>query len=343
MDKKKLFDNIINVTKIVAPAVVTQQVYDKMFNHHFHTFTPFYFTIEDFPNLTSERHEFYSDNKSKLVGYIYKYKNSPQNGLFVFAHGYGGGGHHCYLDVINTICKLGYVVFAYDATACDESEGHTIKGFTQGLLDVDKAILFVESLKEYSHLPLYLCGHSWGAYSVSAVLGWHQNVKGVIAMSGFDHATAPFKFNGERYAGDKANEFMLYVDTFEKLLFGSVCETSALESFANSNAKICIIHSEDDATIPIEAGFNQYYKRFKNDKRFKFIRLLTHGHGTVYYTLEGKHYYDKIHRQYDKYVKDNKPNEEQKVQYLKEHIDRDKYNSLVDEKLIKKAIGFITK
>ena len=85
MDKKKLFDNIINVTKIVAPAVVTQQVYDKMFNHHFHTFTPFYFTIEDFPNLTSERHEFYSDNKSKLVGYIYKYKNSPQNGLFVFA------------------------------------------------------------------------------------------------------------------------------------------------------------------------------------------------------------------------------------------------------------------
>lgn len=343
MDKKKIFENILNVTKIVAPAVVTEQVYEKMFNHHFLTFKPFYFDVSDFPELESERHVFHSDSKLKLVGYIYKYKNIQPKGIFVFAHGFGGGGHHCYLDLINVICKFGYVVFAYDATANDESEGHTIKGFTQGLLDVDKAISYVENLKEYQHLPLYLCGHSWGAYSVSAVVSWHQKVKGVIAMSGFDHATAPFKHNGERYAGEKANDFMLYVDTYERLLFGDVCKTSALESFENTNAKICIIHSEDDVTIPIEAGFDLYYSKFKGDKRFKFIRLLTHGHGTVYYTLQGKHYYDKIHKEYDKFVKQYKPDEDQKVEFLKKNIDRNKYNHMVDIKLIKTAIDFITK
>ena len=344
MDKKKLLDNIIGVGKIVGPAVVTQQVYDRMFNHHFYSFKPIFFDNSDFPELESERYIFHSDSKQNLVGYIYKYKLDNYKGLFVFAHGYGGGGHHCYLDLINVLCEYGYVVFAYDATANDESEGHTIKGFTQGLLDADKAISFVKTLPEYQHLPLYLCGHSWGAYSISTALGWHQDVKGIIAMSGFNQATAPFKHNGERYAGDKANDFMIYVDSYERLLFGDVCKTTAIESFKNSNAKICIIHSEDDSTIPIEAGFDLYHKEFKGDKRFEFIRRLIHGHGTIYYTLEGKRYYEKIRQQYNKYVKDNdNPSLELRAEFLKKTIDRKIYNHMVDEKLIKKALDFITK
>ena len=126
-------------------------------------------------------------------------------------------------------------------------------------------------------------------------------------------------------------------------LFGKICESNALHSFANSKAKIVIVHSEDDQTVPIEAGFTLYKKQFGKDKRFKFIKLLEHGHGTVYYTLEGKHYYDKVHHEYDKFVKKNKPDEEAKVAYIKEHLDREKYNHMVDTKLIKKCIDFITK
>ena len=83
MDKKKIFDNIINVGKLVGPAVVTKQVYDKMFAHHFTTFEPFYFSFHDFPNLDKERHVFYSEAKLKLVGYIYKYKDINYKGLFI--------------------------------------------------------------------------------------------------------------------------------------------------------------------------------------------------------------------------------------------------------------------
>lgn len=343
MDKKKIFDAILSTGKILAPAVVTERVYDKMFNHHFFSYPPLTFTLNDFPNLSAKRYEFYSENRNLLVGYVYKYKDVKIRGLFIFCHGYGGGGHHCYLDLINAICKQGFYVFAYDATANDESQGHSMKGFTQGLLDADSAITFVERLDEYQNMPLYLCGHSWGAYSASNALGWHPSISGLIAFSGFNRSTEIFKANGERYAGDQANDFMIYVDTYERLLFGDIYAREAIDSFKESKAKIVIVHSEDDSTVPITAGYDMYHKIFKNDKRFKFVHLLNHGHGTVYYTLKGKAYFDKVHREYDKFVKSSKPTNEQKEQFIKEHIDRNIYNNLVDEKALKTYVDFIAK
>ena len=343
MDKKKLFSDILSIAKVVTPAIATEGVYEKMFHHHFLSARPARFEMEDFPDLERERHTFLSYSKNRLVGYIYQCKKLAKKGLFVFAHGYGGGGHHCYLDLIHALCKRGFYVFAYDATANDESEGTTMKGFTQGLLDADKAITYVETLKAYQKIPLYLCGHSWGAYSMSSSIAWHLKVRGLIAFSGFNNATGIFKANGERYAGDMANDFMGYVDTFEHLLFGDVCKTTAINAFHNTKAKICIVHSEDDRTVPIDAGFNLYKAEFKNDKRFKFIKLLNRGHGTVYYTLEGKRYCDKVNKDYDRFVKKEKPTDEQKAEYIAKHINRKKYNNMIDEKLIDKAINFITK
>lgn len=343
MDKKKIFDTIIGATKLVAPAVVTEQVYDKMFNHHFSTYKPLSFSLCDYPGLLATRHTFKSANKNTLVGYVYSYKTLQNRGIFVFSHGFGTGGHHNYLDLIQSICKNGFYVFAYDATACDESEGHTLKGFTTGMLDADKAISYVESLKEYEKLPLYLCGHSWGAYSASTALGWHKRVKGLIALSGFNQATEIFRANGEKYAGEQSKEFMVYVDTFERLLFGDICKRTAIKSFKESKARIAIVHSSDDKTVPITAGFNIYKKEFEKDKRFKFIRFLSRGHGTVYYTIENRRYYEKFHSEYNKFVKHNKPSEEEKINYINEHLDRKRYSNLVDEKLIKDLIKFISK
>lgn len=343
MDKKKFFEELVNAGKVLGPAILTERIYNMMFNHRIHCYKPLFFQMDDFPDLTRERHTFYSYSKNQLVGYVYSLKNAQNKGIFVFSHGYGGGGHHCYLDLIHAICEQGYFVFAYDMTANDESEGHSMKGFTQGMLDADRAISYVESLSEYQHLPLYLCGHSLGAYSVSTALTFHKEVKGVIAFSGFNQATSTFKYNGEKYAGEKSQEFMSYVDIYERLLFGDIANTTAVDAFENCPAKIVIVHSEDDMTVPITAGYDIYHQRFKDNNRFKFIRLFIHGHGTVYDTLEGKHYQDKIRKEFNAYVKKDNPSEEAKEQFLKQLIDRQIYNNCVDKKLIKTAIEFITK
>ena len=73
------------------------------------------------------------------------------------------------------------------------------------------------------------------------------------------------------------------------------------------------------------------------------MKFKDQGHGTVYYTKEGKAYFDKVNSEYERFVKKQKPEEEAKLVYLKEHIDRKIYNNLVNEKLIKKLISYITK
>ena len=342
MDKKAIFRTIIEAGKTIAPPIVVERIYHKMFGHHFYSPKHLSFEVEDFKGLKREKHPFVSYNKNKLIGYIY-YQKSPQNkGIFVFSHGYGGGGHHCYLDLINEVTKLGYNVFAYDATANDESEGDDMRGFTQGLLDADKAISYVESLKEYKDMPLYLMGHSWDAYSVSNALEFHPRVKGLISLAGFNISYSIFEANGQLYAGDTSKEFLEHIKDRENYLFGKMAFHTAIESFKHSTAKIVIVHSGDDSTVPISAGYDQYYKEFKDNKRFHFIRLNFRGHGTVYYTLSGKRYYDSVNANYERYLKNNKEaTEEMKDEYLTKLIDRKKYCSSVDVELIKKAIKFI--
>ena len=344
MKVKKILSNVLSVTKAVAPAVGTKKLYDSMFNHRFETNKLLAFSENDFPNLIKEeRYEFLS-GKNMLVGYIYRQKNKKGRGLFVFAHGFGGGGHHCYLDLINSICANGFLVFAYDATANDESEGKGIGGFTQGLLDAHNAISFIENLDKYSKLPLYLCGHSWGAYSVSCALGWHPNVKGLIALSGFNNATSIFKANNDKYVGEKGIDFIRCVDSYEEILFGKVCQRTAIESFRDAkDTRIAIVHSFDDKIVPISVGLDLYKKEFENEKRFLFVRLLNKGHGTVYYTTNGKQYYEKIEDAYNRINQREKMDDKEKAEFMLSRIDRKKYNSMVDDKLIERLIKFVSK
>lgn len=332
----------INVGKTVTPFVVTKAIYDKMFNHRFEADKYLVFRLEDFPNLEAKKYTFKS-GKNTLVGYIYSYKNKKPKGIIVFSHGYGGGGHKTYLDLINAFCSYGLAVFGYDATANDESEGTTIRGFTQGYIDAHNAISFVESLPEYQKLPLYLAGHSWGAFSESNALGLHPRAKGLIAFSGFNGPTTIFKANGEKFAGEDANVFMPYVDTYEHLLFGKLANTTAIESFKkNKKAKIVIVHSEDDPTVPIDGGFKLYEKEFKDDHRFLFIKLKNKGHATVFYTKHGKEYYDNFVSLYRAYKKKN-PTDEDLTNYVNQTLNRGLYSNMVDQSLIDRCLDFITR
>ena len=341
MDKKGIFQAIASLAKTVTPVIAVEKIYQGMFGHHFYSHKQFAFSWSDFPTLEREKHTFISHDKKQLIGYIYTQKGLQNKGIFVFSHGYGGGGHHCYLDLINVVTKMGYFVFAYDATANDESEGDSIKGFTQGLLDCDKAISYVEKLRRFKDMPLYLFGHSWGAYSVSNALEFHPRVKGVIALSGFNEATSIFEANGGMYAGDKGLEFYEHIRNHEIELFGAMATHTAIESFKKSKAKVFIAHSLNDTTVPISAGYNLYIREFENNRRFKFVRFLNRGHGTIYITFEGIDYINHINSTYNSFIKEEDRTDKQKDTFLKKLIDRKKYSNLVDVSFIKEAINFI--
>lgn len=58
--------------------------------------------------------------------------------------------------------RKGYDVFAYDATGNDESEGNSVKGVPQFLIDLDYAIQFVKQTPDFDGSPIVLFGHSLG-------------------------------------------------------------------------------------------------------------------------------------------------------------------------------------
>ena len=144
--------------------------------------------MEDFDNLERTRYEFDTKNGDTLVGYLYSNKSNEEKGLVVFAHGLGGGGQRGYIDIFDYLSSNGYYVFAYDATGNDESEGKAIGGLPQGIIDLDYAINFTKTINEVKDLPLMLMGYSWGGFSVSNVLNYHDDVKAVVAIAGWNES-----------------------------------------------------------------------------------------------------------------------------------------------------------
>ena len=275
---------VILLLLLIADGVLSVYVYDDNFNRRFESYEPLMLSVEDFEGLERIRFEFPSDKGQMLTGYLYT-AGEEQKGVIVIAHGFGGGGHNSYMDVADFFAKRGYFVFAYDATGNDESEGEGVGGLPQGIADLDSAISFVEhsdELKELSGLPVFLFGHSWGGYSVSAVLQFHPEVKAVIEVSGFNRSSDLFEAQGKKEVDAGIYAMMPFVKAYEKIRFGKYASATAMDGFEASKAAVMIVHSADDDVVPIEYGYDLYFKAYRDDTRFTFIRLENRGHSYVY-------------------------------------------------------------
>lgn len=341
---KNLLKNIgiaaFKIGKKVTPAVGTAVVYKKVFGHRIETNKYLTFLMEDFPDLQRTRYTFKSLYKNTLVGYLYTYENLSPKALIVFAHGFGGGGQTSYLDVIDYLASQGYAVFAYDATANDESEGKEMRGFPQQVMDLEQAIKFAKTIKPYNRLPLGLFGHSMGAYSVSNVLNFYPNVKFVVAASGFNKSSEIVKQHANEIDQGQTDNVIPYIETYEEIEFGKYAKKTAMEGFVHTDAKILIIHSEDDPVIPISSGLDLYKKTFKNVSRIQYIRLKNSGHGEVFYSPEGIKYCKLLNTTYKKLVKQKETTPELLEQF-KNSIDRNRYARMIDIKLFEKITKFI--
>ena len=161
----------------------------KMYNDNFNvrgdSYEPLMLHVEDFSGLLCTEYAFPSDKGQMLAGYLYS-AGEDQQGIVVIAHGFGDGGHNSYMDCANFFAQNGYFAFAYDATGTDKSGGAGVGGVPQGVIDLDRAISFVEESGNFPDLPIALFGHSWGGYGVAAALYKVPWVKACVTMSGFD-------------------------------------------------------------------------------------------------------------------------------------------------------------
>ena len=154
-----------------------------LFRRHDPDESIFYFSHSDYDGLEAKEFSFISKRGHLLKGNFYSYPDCKPDCLIVFEHGMGNG-HNSYFGEIELLCKNGYLVYSYDHTGCNKSEGEHIHGLSGSLSDLDDCINALVS-KGYTEEQISVIGHSWGGFSSLNILKHHPNLHSVVAMSGF--------------------------------------------------------------------------------------------------------------------------------------------------------------
>lgn len=325
---------LIVVFGVVLP-IVSISVYKSVFDVRFETAVDEYFTADDYDGLNVENVSFRTRQGHTLAGYKYRMEDVTEpKGVVVWAHGFGGGGHCIYLPMIHYFAQHGYAVFAYDATGNNESEGDVIGGFPQGVIDLDYALNYVKADADYSGLPIFLAGHSWGGYSVGNVLNFHTDIKGAVLFAGVDSSIAIIQQEGRNYAGDWAKLMIPYVRIHEKIKYGKYAGTTAAEGIAAAeNAEILIVHSKDDRTVLQENGYDLFHAAHGDSERVHFVLYDNRGHSDLFYSEDTMIERQLIDIDYDFYLMDYnlEDNRENHAAFRKEFMDYSVYYKMDDE------------
>lgn len=324
----------------IALFILTAIAYKKLFGMRFATNAAVMLSPSDFSGLKRERREFISDKVQKIVGYLYLAEKERAKGVIVMAHGFGGGGHNDYMECADFFVKNGYHVFAYDATGNDESEGQSVVGLPQGLIDLDHAIKYVETQREAEGLPILLFGHSWGGYCAANALNFHPEVKGIVSLSGFNKSAdiASSLISGAFRLPAKL--FYPCVCLLERIKFGKYGAASAMKGFEKSTAAAMILHSKDDSVVGIGYGYDKYYEKYNGDPRFTFIEYADRGHNEVYYCEKAREYARTL---YAEMSKNAKSGGETFDEYLSKNLDREIWTHRIDKELFGKILAFYDK
>ncbi len=323
------------------------KLYDDNINISADSYEPLMLRVSDFEGLECKEYSFTSDKGQNLAGYLYS-KCREVHGIVIIAHGFGAG-HNSYMDVADYFAGNGYLVFAYDATAMDKSEGESLGGVPQGVIDLDHAISFVENCHEIPDLPIVLFGHSWGGYSVSSVLTYHPEVSAVIECSGFNSSPDMFESGGKDVAGNVIYAMRPCISIYEHIKYGKYAENTAMDGFDSTDAPVMIVHSADDGVIGIEYGLDKYYKKYAEDPRFTFIRFEDRGHNDIFNDPDNT-YKDEFNADFDKWLETldydylAKENMERfkadKAAYITENLDHARWSHRLDEDLFSGFLDF---
>lgn len=282
--QKRLIIGVVLVIVLlvtVVPIGITHAIYNSAFGKRFESGNGYKYDVSEFKNLKREPISFLSNKGQKLSAYIYEnseIKNTK--GLIVLAHGMGAG-HISYMAEIAYLAQNGYKVFAYDATACDESEGKAVGALLQGPVDLDYALKFIEGNDKLKGLKLMLYGHSWGGYSAMTVLNYDHNLKGVVEVSGFNSSKDMVVYIGSQQAGDKMKKLSPYLGLYEKFKYGKVANLTALDGLKKTTAKVMLIQSKDDDVVLYKDNFKVYEDNLKGKENMTFIMVDKHGHNAM--------------------------------------------------------------
>lgn len=196
-----------------------------------------------------------ASGENRISAFYYQTTNSK--GLIVVAP-----GHRDPNDIkLYEICYFvdnGYSVICFDYTGCYSSSGDSMNGYSQCVYDLDALLDYIEVDEKFQSMPIYLFGHSMGAYAVSAVLQYKHNIKKVIAASGFDTPQEQWQYSIERYTGIFYPIIKPFNTLFINIKYGNDKDLSAIDGINSVTIPVLIISAEEDIFY---GGYSPLYEK----------------------------------------------------------------------------------
>lgn len=284
----------------VVSYVIVKTNFDDVFSRTVLTNLTSYLRYSDIEDEYDRELLSFKSGENTLQGYLYGADNTK--GLVVICHGLGGGAEN-YLGETLCFVENGYQVFGYDNTGCYKSEGANCIGLPQSVIDLDAALTYIEQESRFNGLPVILYGHSWGGYAVTAIFNYDHNITASVSVAGFNK---PFQMIIE-WARGMIGGFTYveypYIWLYQKILFGSALDVTAVDGLNRVQTPVLIIHGNGDNTVGYyESGIINYRDEITNPNvRFKICeKEKQNGHSNLFRSLAAIEYWEEIDKEYDK-------------------------------------------
>lgn len=272
--------------------------------------------------------------KYKSHGYTlqgYYFSQSKPKGLVIVVHGLHSGVDD-YLSVIKFFYDNKYNVFAFNSRGVYESEGNSVVGFSQQLVDLDGTLNYLKKSSKYNKLPLCLFGHSCGGNAVTTILNLHSNIKAVAAVAPVNNCFNLFIDKGYQYAGAFGDIKLINVfqEEYQKILFKDYYGLDGVSGINKTKIPILIAHGKNDKVISFKGQSIISHKDEITNPHCNYYVTdgLLGGHTSILYSEEANSYRDLVDSGYKELCKNNKKlSNEDKINYYKK-VDRILYNEI---------------
>lgn len=266
-------------------------------------------------------------------GYFFYYDFYEKDELIVFSHGLDAGYLVC-MSEINELCKMGYMVLAYDNIGCVSSTGETIKGFSMSLITLNSILDDLKANELYANMKINLVGYSWGGFTVLNIGSTYKGINKVVSICGFFSLKSLLK----QYTHKLLRPLCYPILRHEKKINPDQYLTDAKKLLGKSNAQFCLIHSYDDNVVAYK--YNTKLLVGKNCPDNVELHIYNHKKHTPQFHNESVKYRSIVIPKYRKLIKNNiLDTDEKRIKYL-EKIDFKKL-TIVDKEVFQVIENFL--
>lgn len=281
--KRRLFMSLLIGMTIFLflPMAMSFMLYEHRFGSRQETPDYLKYEVAEFDQLQATQAFFPSNHHQMLAGVLYKNAEVLQpKGIIIISSGVEAG-HNRYLPEIDYMARQGYLVFAFDGTGTDLSEGRSIVGLPQAIIDLDYAIHYIKDSEAFDDLPLMLYGHGVGGYAAMSVLTKHEDITAIVERSGFYDSADLMNFMEEPILGQLSHLLTPYIKLYEWLKFGEYVQLNGLDALSQTKTHVLFMHSQDDDVVSYQQNFAKFVDLFGSIQHFKFMSYQNRGHDIV--------------------------------------------------------------